>query len=254
MQFELDAATELVLSVAIASTNADEELGILQDGRPLAVREILDQHGTRLHVADAEAGRVTVTYRVHQVGDIPAPALDPVDLIRYLRPSRYCESDALFPTARSEFAGLSGHELLNAVSSWVGQHLAYVPGSSLPTDGAVRTLLSRQGVCRDYAHLVIAMLRALDVPARMASVYAPGLDPMDFHAVAEAWVEGGWYVVDATSLAPRQSLMRIATGRDAADTAFLSNSGGWLTGLELEVGAVVDILPRDDISVLVQLA
>jgi transglutaminase-like putative cysteine protease len=253
MQFELDSATELVLSVAIASTSADEELSVLQGGRALAVREILDQHGTRLHVADAAAGRVSVTYRVRQAGIIPAPVHDPVDLIRYLRPSRYCESDALFPTARSEFAGLAGHDLLNSVSSWVGQHLAYVPGSSLPTDGAVRTLLSRQGVCRDYAHLVIALLRALDVPARMASVYAPGLDPMDFHAVAEAWVDGDWQVVDATSLAPRQSLMRIATGRDAADTAFLSNSGGWLTGLELEVSAVADILPRDDISQLVQL-
>src|SRR5690606_13899415 len=93
------------------------------------------------------------------------------------------------------------------------------------TDGAVSTLLSRRGVCRDFAHLVVAFLRALDVPARVVSVYAPGLTPMDFHAVAEAAIDGTWHVVDATGLAPRQSLLRIATGRDAADTAFLSARG-----------------------------
>jgi hypothetical protein len=72
-----------------------------------------------------------------------------------------------------------------AVSSWVGTRLWYVPGSSGPTDGAVHTLLRRQGVCRDYAHLVVALLRALGVPARVAAVYAPGLEPMDFRAVAD---------------------------------------------------------------------
>jgi len=111
------------------------------------------------------------------------------------------------------------------VSSWVGTRIAYVTGSSLPTDGAVRTLLSRRGVCRDFAHLVVAFLRALDVPARVVGVYAPGLSPMDFHAVAEAAIDGVWHVVDATTLAPRQSLVRIATGRDAADIAFLSARG-----------------------------
>src|SRR6202020_3043468 len=108
--------------------------------------------------------------------------------------------------------GLSGSpELLAAVSSCVGTKLSYVPCSSGPTDGAVQTLLRRQGVCRDYAHLVVALLRALDGPARMGAVYAPGLQPMAFHAVAEALVDGHWRVVDATLLAPRASLLRIAT-------------------------------------------
>jgi transglutaminase-like putative cysteine protease len=135
----------------------------------------------------------------------------------------------------------------------VAEKLVYVTGSSLPTDGAVRTLMARQGVCRDFAHLSIALLRALNVPARLAAVYAPGLSPMEFHAVAEAFVDGGWYVVDATGLAPRQSLLRVATGRDAADTAFLTNywSGLQLTGLE--VTAVVDDFPTDNGRELVQL-
>ena len=164
----------------------------------------------------------------------------------YLRPSRYCESDSLTPTARSEFSGLSGHELLSAVTLWVWNKLRYVPGSSLVTDGAARTLMARRGVCRDYAHLVIALLRALDVPARMAAVYAPGLSPMDFHAVAEAYIDGEWWVVDATRLAPRQSMLRISTGRDAADIAFLTNHWADLRLDALNVLAVVDELPLDD--------
>lgn len=130
----------------------------------------------------------------------------------------------------------------------MGTRLHYMPGSSGPTDGAVDTMLHRQGVCRDYAHLVIALLRALDVPARLAAVYAPGLDPMDFHAVAEVAVDGTWRVADATLLAPRSSLVRICTGRDAANTAFLSTYGGQADLLEYEVTATIDgRLPDDDV-------
>jgi transglutaminase-like putative cysteine protease len=110
-------------------------------------------------------------------------------------------------------------------------------------------------VCRDYAHLVIALLRALDVPARLAAVYAPGLDPMDFHAVAEAVVDDQWRVVDATLLAPRASLVRIASGRDASDTAFLSTYGGAADLIESVVTAVTDgPLPIEDVTALVSIA
>ena len=109
-------------------------------------------------------------------------------------------------------------------------------------------------MCRDFAHLVVALLRARDVPARVAAVYAPGLQPMDFHAVAEALVDGTWRVVDATLLAPRSSLVRIATGRDAADTAFLTVIGGTVDLVGLEVSAVVEgNLPTDDPRELVSL-
>ena len=135
----------------------------------------------------------------------------------------------------------------------MGTRLRYVPGSSDPIDGAADTLLAGAGVCRDYAHLV-ALLRAVNVPARVVSAYAPGLCPMDFHAVAEAFDEGQWRVVDGTLLAPRQTLVRIATGRDAADTAFLDNHKGEITLNKLEVTAVVDgDLPRDPIDELVSI-
>jgi transglutaminase-like putative cysteine protease len=100
---------------------------------------------------------------------------------------------------------------------------------------------------------VIAMLRALDVPARMAAVYAPGLEPMDFHAVAEAFIDGEWWLVDATRLAPRQSMVRIATGRDAADISFLSNYWANVTVAAMVVTATASELPVDDGSARVQL-
>jgi transglutaminase-like putative cysteine protease len=100
----------------------------------------------------------------------------------------------------------------------------------------------------------VALLRARDVPARLVSVYAPGLSPMDFHAVVEALVDGAWEVVDPTGLAPRRSFVRIATGRDAADTAFLSSYGGVVQLDRLSVSAVVDgDLPPEDADERVQL-
>lgn len=132
--------------------------------------------------------------------------------------------------------------------------LSYEPGSSGPIDGAVDTLLAGAGVCRDFAHLVVALLLAVNVPARVVSVYAPGLHPMDFPAVAEAFVEGQWRVVDGNLLAPRQTLVRIATGRDAADIAFLDNHNGAITLNRLMVTAVAEgNLPRDSINQLVSI-
>lgn len=245
----------LVLSIAAQAPGLeiDETLEVRQGGQLLSVREIDDPHGARLHLVDVAEGAVSIRYRAVVEGrGEPAP-VSAIDEVVYLRPSRYCESDSLGPTARREFRGLSGTDLLHGVSSWVGDRLQYVPGSSLPTDGAVRTLLAGQGVCRDYAHLVVALLRALDVPARLASVYAPGLHPMDFHAVAEAAIDGVWRVVDATTLAPRSSLLRIATGRDASDTAFLSVRGAPVTLDDITVAAVVDTLPSDDLTQLVSI-
>lgn len=225
------------------------------DGDAVPVEEISDAHGTRLHRVAAGAGRFELRYRASVDGEGVPLETSAADVLAYGRPSRYAESDALMPTAIAEFAGIDDPvDLLAAVSSWVGTELAYVPGSSLPTDGAVQTLLDRRGVCRDYAHLCVALLRARNVPARLVSVYAPGLHPMDFHAVAEAWVDGAWRVVDATTLAPRQTLVRIATGRDAADTAFLTVVSGRADLASVEVTAVADTLPDDDVTRLVSIA
>lgn len=255
LELDISGRTNMVLSLAVAHGNPieSESLSMVLDGKPVLPRELVDRHGSRLHELVATRGRMTIDYRAEVRGLAVSAPIDDLDLIVYLRPSRYCESDTLTPTARSEFFGLTGTELLSAVSSWVHDRLKYVRGSSRGTDGAVRTLLARRGVCRDFAHLVIALLRGIDVPARMVAVYAPGLSPMDFHAVAEAYLDGTWHVIDATGLAPRQSLVRIATGRDAADIAFLTNHWADLRLLELQVLAVVDELPVDDAQLLAEL-
>lgn len=251
----VDSVAEVVLAIAVAhGPDRTERLDVTLDGVSVAMEEVAAPHGGRLHLLTGlQPGMLHIDYQVEVSGI--AELEPPADWYRieYTRPSRYCDSDKLMPVAQAEFAGLTGKALLDAVSSWVGAHLSYVAGSSKPIDGAVDTYLSRQGVCRDYAHLVIALLRGLNVPARLAAVYAPGLDPMDFHAVAEAYVEGAWWVVDATALAPRLSLLRIATGRDAADTAFLSTLSGSLSLTGIEVTATVDELPADDLTLLTAL-
>jgi transglutaminase-like putative cysteine protease len=250
-----DAATlELQIGVA-AQYSAAEQLAVTFNGVPVEVEELTSDVGTRHHLVRVREGQVEVQYSATIAEPAPAVTVEPLDLLLHTRPSRYCESDELAGFAAAEFRGLtSPMDLLPAVSSWVGDRLEYVPGSSGPTDGAVATLLTSRGVCRDYAHLTVALLRARGVPARVAAVYAPGLWPMDFHAVAEAVVDGVWRVVDPSLLAPRSSLVRIATGRDASDTAFLTNHGGTISLVNMEVGAVVDgWLPSDDVTELVSI-
>jgi transglutaminase-like putative cysteine protease len=264
LELEVSGANEssarVVAMVGVADPeqyeDVDEDIEITLDGRPLSWQEVIAPFGGRLWVIDSEPGRLEIHYgaTVTGLGAVRKVAL--ADELLYARASRYCESDRLTGFAAKIFAGVDDpHDLLAAVSSWVGTHLDYVSGSSDPTDGAVQTLLAAQGVCRDYAHLVVTLLRAMGIPARLAAVYAPGLDPMDFHAVAEAAIDGQWYVVDGTLLAPRETLLRIATGRDAADTAFLSNSGGSIEMGSMTVGAIVQDgdLPVEDVTELVRL-
>jgi transglutaminase-like putative cysteine protease len=258
IELSVDEPTSLVFQIAVAphpGARITESLSFIHNGRPVAAEEVIGEHGTRIHRFDASEGVVTASYQATVVGRAdPAPVRD-LDLLTYLRPSRYAEADKFFGFAATEFGRFAGSAtLLEKVSSWVGTRLNYVPGSSDPTDGAADTLLAGAGVCRDYAHLVIALLRAVSVPARLVSVYAPGCDPMDFHAVAEGFVDGAWRVVDASCLSPRPSMVRIATGRDAADTAFLDNHKGTITLKHMEVTAVVDgDLPIDSLENLVSL-
>ena len=249
---------EAILQIAVSGTGPaalDERLTVARDGTPVEVQAVAMPHSGRAHVLRGRPGLYTVDYAATVVGRTdPQPVVER-DRITYLRPSRYSESDRLASVASSEFHSLTEPaDILAAVSSWVGSRLRYEPGSSRPTSGAIDTLLQGEGVCRDYAHLVAALLRAKDIPARFAAVYAPGLNPMDFHAVVEALVGDAWRVVDATLLAPRSSLVRIATGRDAADTAFLSTYGGAVNLIESDVTAIVEgDLPGDDISELASL-
>jgi transglutaminase-like putative cysteine protease len=255
LELSVTAPALVALQIAVATEPASESIVAVRDGEPVALREIAAPHGGRIHAMDAAPGRIRIDYAATVVGPVATPETTELDLLGYRRPSRYCPSDKLLATAGAEFGGIDDTaELVDAVRTWVGGRLVYVGGSSGPTDDAVDTLLLGEGVCRDYAHLVVALLRARDVPARLAAVYAPGLSPMDFHAVVEAWVDGTWRVVDATGLAPRPSMLRIGTGRDAADTAFMSVHDGLVDLTAIEVLAVVDDLPTDTGSEVVTLS
>lgn len=252
------AACELELQIAVArrpGLTVAESLDIALDGVAVTAEEVAAEHGGRIHRIRVGEGSLRIEYRARIEGRAQEPAPEPLERSRYLRPSRYAESDRLFGYAGGQFdLSRPVPELVARVADFVAGRLSYVPGSSQPTDGATDTLLSGAGVCRDYAHLVVALLRALHIPARLAAVYAPGCDPMDFHAVAEALVDGRWVALDATRLAPRQSLVRIATGRDAADTAFLDNHGGAIALDAATVTAIVEgDLPVDDPARLVPL-
>ena len=108
-----------------------------------------------------------------------------------------------------------------AIRDWIEAQLDYVRGSSDEETTAIDTFVERQGMCRDYAHLMVALARASRIPARMVSVYAPSVEPPDFHAVAEVWLDGSWHLVDATGMARPEEMARIGVGRDAADIPFM---------------------------------
>ena len=150
----------------------------------------------------------------------------PLDILPFLLPSRFVSSDRLRMFAVKEFGHLPiGHERVNAICSWIHDHLDYQPGSSDGETTADESLLKRAGVCRDFAHLGTAFCRALGIPARFVSCYAHGLVPSDFHAVFEAYLGGRWWMFDATRQANLDGLVRIGVGRDAAEIAFCTPYG-----------------------------
>lgn len=149
----------------------------------------------------------------------------PAAVITHLLPSRYCESDQFEGFVERSFAHVEGGAKIMAMRDWVEANLAYASGTSSGTTTAAQTFVKRQGVCRDYAHLLASFARAATIPARLVSAYAPGVTPPDFHAVVEVWLEGAWHLIDATGMAQADEIVRIGVGRDAIDIAFMTVFG-----------------------------
>ena len=149
----------------------------------------------------------------------------PGDAVRYLMPSRFCPSDAFQTFVNAEFGTTSGGARIMALRDWIEDRFAYVPGASGPQTTALDTFVQRQGVCRDFAHVLITMARASTIPARFVSVYAPDVNPPDFHAVAEVYLDDAWHLVDPTGMADPSTIARIGVGADAADVSFMANFG-----------------------------
>jgi transglutaminase-like putative cysteine protease len=190
----------------------------------------------RLLRIDAPPGTLEIRYmanvdvqRAMPVGDareIPVSQL-PAEVLPYLIPTRYCESDVLYPLAARTFGHLpSGIQRVEAICRWVRENVDYVVGTSNTLSSARDTVASKAGVCRDFAHLAITLCRALNIPARLVTGYAKYADPPpDFHAMFEAYINDAWYLFDPTQLSPVEELVRIGTGRDASEVAFATLFG-----------------------------
>lgn len=237
LDYEFEAPADILFAVEAAA---------MPDQRILSQSHIIDNAGPLTNkIGGSRVGRRTWTrtgigmmrsaYKA--VVEIDRPSVDiaslrrdplpslPEEVLPFIWPSRYCESDRFASFVCGHFPDLDGGALVKALADWVHANLTYVPGSSDISTTAADTFVAQQGVCRDYAHLTAALIRSRDIPARLVSVYALDLDPPDFHAVVEVWLDGAWHIVDATGLAPVETMVRIAVGRDATDIAFMTIFG-----------------------------
>lgn len=170
----------------------------------------------------------------------------PDEVLQYLLQSRYCPSDKLAERAHRIVGDAPrGYAQAEKIRAWIHAMLIYQYGVSTATTDALDTLSQGAGVCRDFAHVGIALCRSLQIPARIVVGYLHGLQPMDLHAWFEAFVGGRWYTFDATQDAPRGGRIVLAYGRDAADVAFMSDYGAQplqVNNMQVDVVEVVDVV------------
>lgn len=239
-RFEIE--TPFVFNVEVpdrAIQTVERETLTLSDGAD-AERWQMPETGNRFLRTVAQPGGLLLEYEAvvdlvpilespDNISEVAAGSL-PLSVLPHLYPSRYCQSDRLERFARSTFGGLApGYARVNGICNWIHDYVAYEGGVSDAMTSAFDTVTQRAGVCRDFAHLGIALCRTLGIPARYVSAYAFRLDPPDFHAVFEAFLQGeagpGWYLFDPTRMSDPAGLVRIGVGRDAADVAFCSPFG-----------------------------
>ncbi|MEP6670855.1 MAG: transglutaminase family protein [Chthoniobacter sp.] len=197
-----------------------------------------DAHGNIVQRFSLPPGRTTIRHDVfigvptttddHWLIDQPVPVQDvPPQLLRYTLPSRYCDSDRLMTFANQQFGDYAdGLPRVQAICDWVHNHIQYRWGSGSPYTTASEILAQGYGVCRDFAHLAVALSRCFNVPTRYVTGYVPDVacwdpgSPMDFHAYMQVYVGHRWYTFDARFNEPRRGRINIACGLDAVDGAF----------------------------------
>ena len=189
-------------------------------------------HGPLLVRYDATVDLNHFTAEPSQIAEVAVADL-PVSVLRYIYPSRYCQSDRLHRLAVKEFGHLwQGYSRVQAIRDWVLNHVTFKSNSSTGNTTAVDTLIEQVGVCRDFAHLMIALCRAVNIPARFATGIDygadPALGPTDFHAYVEVYLGDRWYLFDPSGVAIPMGFVRFGTGKDAAETAFATLFGGVL--------------------------
>lgn len=241
--FHTEAPTDLLLQFEAATIPGQRVLAA--DTRlplPLYEARVAAQDGVGERVWLRAEGDCSVTYRAQVAVDRTAPDLStlsavplhrlPGEAVKYLFDSRYCQVDPMHAFVAEEFGSLEGGAKVLAIRDWIAQHFTYEPGASNAHTTALDSYVERRGICRDYAHVLLTFARASAIPARYVSCYAPGVDPPDFHAVAQVFLadpaggEGGaWQIVDATRMADPAQTAIIGVGRDAADVSFLTSFG-----------------------------
>jgi len=239
LNYEVEEPSTLVLSIQPVHYGKQLilEENLHTEGKVI-VKELVAPNGRKRYtILDIpEKGTVHISYRAivqSHIIRVPKNALLKVpiaqlssDILDYLHPSRYCQSDRLYKFASHHFGHLQGpFDQVIAIRDWIYMHIEYRSGYTNSQTSAMDTITELVGVCRDFAHVGIALCRALDIPARYFSAYAYQLEPPDFHACFEVYIGGYWIIVDATKLAPLNGLIRIATGADATETATASIFG-----------------------------
>ncbi|MFD0914902.1 transglutaminase family protein [Pseudahrensia aquimaris] len=171
--------------------------------------------------------KVAVARKEPDIGSLKANSLNEIsgNTTAYLFPSRYCPLDPFFSFVETTFGSVPSGAMVNDMAGWIAQNLTYDANATTPTTTAQETFTSRRGVCRDFSHVLIAFCRAASIPARIASVYGPDVNPQDFHAIVEVFLEGHWHMVDPTGMARSNNTVRLGIGRDATDIAFLTGFG-----------------------------
>lgn len=210
---------ELVISAGVESSVVlgEEQLG---QRRWIHVDGAFEcAYQARVHV-----NRPAIPLEALQTGSLPSI---PTEVTKFLMPSRYCHPEAFLDFVPKQFGQLTGGGLVAAMSDWIKEQFTYDNGASNALTTATDSFAGRAGVCRDYAHVLIAMARAVGIPARFVSAYAPDVVPQDFHAVVEVFLDGQWHLVDPTGMTQTTEIVRIGVGRDAADVSFMT-SYGWM--------------------------
>ena len=242
LNFEVIAPTDFIFNVHASRTPQQSVTGESFVTTPAVPVHVDDDptFGNRLGRLHAEPGPLVVRYAAtvdvsHYMTEpsllfaVP-PAELPAAVLGYLRASRYCQSDRVSSLAWQQFGHLApGYEQVQTVCMWVRQRTRFQPGASGVNTSAVDTLDSCVGVCRDFAHAAISLLSALNYPARIVTGVDygadPGLGPPDFHCYLDVFLGDRWYLFDPTGICPLTGLIRIATGRDAADVSFATTFG-----------------------------
>lgn len=188
----------------------------------------------RVHIAEPGSCIIRYQAEVEVTADsFPACSLvaggpetfDP-GILPYLYPSRYCQSDCVGRLSYDLVSHIAlPEDQVRAIVDWISSRISYVSGSSNACTSAMDTLIERAGVCRDFAHLGIALCRAMNIPARYFTGYAHELEPPDFHACFETWIGGRWLLWDATGLASPDGVVQIGMGRDASDCSVCTSFG-----------------------------